>query len=818
MQSFQLNRSSSRSPLRFLLGSLPLILFLLLPAALPAQLTPADYDRALDLQQKYRGLVLHQPDAPQWANDAGNFVYRRTIAGGFEFVAVDAESKTAAPAFDHARLAETLAKSLGQPVKPELLPFSSAHRNGNILEFELGAESNPEHWRCELPAYTCAKQPAPADRPADDEDGGYDSTPRAINGPAAGHLSPDGKWLAFVENYNLALRPAGLHGEEAARQTVPLSQDGSEGDYYAVDTLAWSPDSKHLAAYRVRPGYRRLVHYIESSPADQLQPKSSAMVYPKPGDLLPLLQPVLFQIETKQQLPIHNALFPNPYELTPFAWWNDSRGFTFDYNQRGHQLYRVVEVDAANGNARTLIEETSTTFVNYEPLTRDQFDHGKYFRHDIADGKEILWASERDGWEHLYLFDGHSGALKQQITKGDWVVRAVDRVDEVNRQIYFEASGINPGEDPYYVHGYRIGFDGSGLTPLSPIEADHTLSYSPDGKYYVDTYSRLDLPPVMELHRASDASLFMAVDKADATALKAPGWQPAEPFHAAGRDGKTQIWGVLYRPANFDPAKKYPVVEDIYAGPQGSFVPKSFTTRIQPLTELGFVVAQIDGMGTNNRSRAFHDVAWHNLKDSGFADRILWHQAAAKNIPGTTSRAWASSAPPQAGKTQWPRCSSILSSTRQPWPTPAAMTTAWTRSGGTSSGWAGRWGPGMPTPRTRKMPGDCRASSCLSWARWTKTSTRPQPSKSPTASSRPTRTSICSSFPGAATEPEAATGSASSWISSFAISSTSRRQTGTGSRSRTGKPNRSHENAVEVAQFQSELQRLPPEESFKQAR
>jgi len=615
-----------RSILHMLASLLPLAL---LAASLRAQLTPADYERALSLQQKYRGLVLHLPDAPEWANAADRFVYRRTVHGGHEFVLVDAEKQTAGPAFDHARLAASLAKSLGEPVRPETLPFETAHLDGNTLEFERG----PEHWRCDLATYECAKLPAPPDHPADPEDEGYDSTPPAINGPAAGRLSPDGKWLALVENYNVAVRPADLRGEDAVRRTVALSQDGSEGNYYAVGTFAWSPDSKHLAAYRIRPGYRRLVHYVESSPADQLQPKSSAMVYPKPGDLLPLFQPALFQIEDKRQFAIENTLFPNPYQLTPFAWWNDSRGFTFDYNQRGHQLYRVVEVDAASGNARTLIEESSATFVNYEPLSRDQFDHGKSFRQDIADGKEIVWASERDGREQLYLYDGHTGELKRQITRGDWVVRAVDRVDEAKREIYFEASGMNPDDDPYFVHGYRIAFDGSGLTPLSPAPADHKLNYSPDGKYYVDTYSRLDLPPVMELRRSVDASLLMTVDTADATALRAAGWQPAEPFHAQGRDGKTQIWGVLYRPANFDPARKYPVVEDIYAGPQGSFVPKSFTTRIQPLTELGFVVVQIDGMGTNNRSRAFHDVAWRNLKDAGFPDRILWHQAVAARYP-----------------------------------------------------------------------------------------------------------------------------------------------------------------------------------------
>jgi dipeptidyl aminopeptidase/acylaminoacyl peptidase len=606
----------------------PVLLVALLPASLSAQVKPSDYERALNLQQKYRGLVLRQADEADWTEGSDRFVYRRTIPGGHEFVLVDAEKLTQTPAFDHAHLSAELTKVLGEPIKPETLPFERVHLDRSAFEFEHGKD----RWRCDLAAYTCSKLPAVGDPPAPDDEG-YDSTLPPVNGPAAGRISPDGKWLAFVQNYNVAIRPAQAGTENPGHKAILLSEDGSEGNYYAVDSLAWSPDSKHLAAYRIRLGYRRLVHYVESSPQDQLQPKSSSMVYPKPGDLLPLYQPVLFQMDSKQELPIDNALFSNPYEMLPFAWWSDSRAVTFEYNQRGHHVYRVIEADAASGNARTLIEESSPTFVNYEPLSPNQYDHGKYFRKDIADGKEIVWASERDGWEHLYLFDGHTGQLKQQITKGDWVVRAVDRVDEETRQIYFEASGMDPDEDPYYVHAYRIGFDGKGLTALSPILANHELRYSPDGKYFVDTYSRLDLPPVMELRRSSDGSLAMTLDTADATALRAAGWQPAEPFHTPGRDGKTQIWGIIYRPTNFDPAKKYPVVEDIYAGPQGSFVPKSFNARAQPLTELGFVVVQIDGMGTNNRSRAFHDVAWRNLKDAGFPDRILWHQAVARKYP-----------------------------------------------------------------------------------------------------------------------------------------------------------------------------------------
>jgi dipeptidyl aminopeptidase/acylaminoacyl peptidase len=616
-----------------------LLTIALLPAVLPVTLradVAADaYERALNLPEKYRNLVQHLPDNVEWIEGTDRFIYRRTIPGGHEFLLVDAEKQAQQPAFDHARLATELTKALGQPVKPEALPFERFRiiDSGAALTFARGRE----RWRCDLTAYTCAKQPRRGETADDDEDGGYDSTPRPVNGPAHSVTSPDGNWLAFVNNYNVVLRPAHAKREDAERETVTLSQDGSEGNYYAPETLAWSPDSKHLAAYRIRPGYKREVHYVESSPVDQLQPKYSAMVYPKAGDLLALYQPVLFDVAAHHEMPIDNALFPNPYDMNSFEWWKDSRGLTFEYNQRGHQLYRVIEVDAATGNAHTLIEESSKTFINYEPLTRNQFDHGKYYRHDMEDGKQILWASERDGWEHLYLFDAQAGPGQQmtarQITHGDWVVRAVDHVDEANHEIYFEASGVDSDEDPYYVHGYKIHFDGTGLTPLTPIKADHTLNYSQDGKYYVDTYSRLDLPPVMELHRTEDGSVAMTVDSADDTQLKSAGWQPAEPFHTAGRDGKTQIWGILYRPLDFDPKKKYPVIEDIYAGPQGSFVPKSFTTRAEPLTALGFVVTQIDGMGTNNRSRAFHDVAWRNLKDAGFADRILWHQAVAAKYP-----------------------------------------------------------------------------------------------------------------------------------------------------------------------------------------
>jgi len=591
-----------------------------------AQVTAADYTRAAEKHSKYSGLALNIPDTPEWIEGSDSFVYRKTVEGGHAFVLVDASTLTKQAPFDHAKMAIALGKASGKEYKAETLPFEHFRFADKRSAIEFLLEN--VRWHCDLNSYVCSSSGAlhPGDDGYDSDDD-YDDSPKAVNSDTQVEASPDGKWLAYVVNYNVAVR-----AKDGSQQTM-LSTDGSEGNYYARSTIVWSPDSKRLVAYRIRPGYRRVLHYIESSPPNQLQPEYPTMVYPKAGDLLDLEQPAIFDVAAKREISIANELFSNPFEISRAVWWKDGRGFTFEYNQRGHQAYRVLEVDAATGKVRSLISEESSTFVDYRPLVMNQNDTGKVYRHDIADGKEIIWMSERDGWAHLYLLDGQTGAIRNQITKGEWVVRAVNHVDDGKRQIWFEASGMRAGEDPYYVHAYRVNFDGSNLTPLTEAEGNHHLEYSEDGKYYVDIWSRIDLPPIMTLFRVEDNKQLLVVEKGDIQKLLAAGWHPPEVFTAKGRDGRTDIWGVVYKPANFDPRKKYPVIEDIYAGPQGSFVPKSFTTRSERLTELGFVVVQIDGMGTNNRSKAFHDVAWHNLKDAGFADRILWHRAAAAQYP-----------------------------------------------------------------------------------------------------------------------------------------------------------------------------------------
>lgn len=478
----------------------------------------------------------------------------------------------------------------------------------------------------------CAARPndaAPAYVPHDDHPG--------VGSPILGQLpqpphescaSFDGQYQAFIQNFNVYIQPKG------GAPAYPISFDGTENNAYSFYTLAWSPDSKKLVAYHVRPGFDRLVTYIESSPADQIQPKTTTVHYAKPGDPVDIAQPVLFDIATKQAIQIDNALFPNPFDLTEPVWWNDSRGFTFEYNQRGHQAYTVIEVNAQTGAARPLIAETTKTFFYYNDLGPG-LSAGRRYRHDVDDGKEIIWASERDGWEHLYLYDGVTGKVKNQITKGDWLVRNVDFVDDKRRQIWFEVGGSIAGQDPYFTQYYRINFDGTGLTRLTDADGMHTASFSRDRMFYVDRWQRVDLAPVAQLRRRSDQKVVLELDHGDTTALRAAGFRAPEVFVAKGRDGKTDIWGTITRPLHFDPTKKYPVIENIYAGPQGSFVPKTFSAIApdQALAELGFIVVHIDGMGTSNRSKAFHDVAFKDLADAGFPDRILWHKAVAAKYP-----------------------------------------------------------------------------------------------------------------------------------------------------------------------------------------
>ena len=539
-----------------------------------SQVTRADYERA-DTILKCSDRVYSPAIHPEWIDSSHYFWYKNHEKEGDFYYLVNAESGKKQRAADKKGLAAFFSK------KQKKLAES-------LLKEE---EKRPDRWRRREEA------PVPV-------------------------VSPDKKWEAYVKDNNLYLSPVRDEKEkDKPKEEIALTMDGTANLRYDGCSIIWSPDSRKLATVKVRDVQERRIPLIESSPSSQKQPILQWRNYAKPGDVLPVYLPVLFDVEARKQMALNVTPYENQFYLNLTGWREDSRAFTFEFNQRGHQRYVIGEVSAADGSIRHLVDEQTKTFIYYY----------NNYRYDLDDGKELLWISERDGWRHLYLIDGTSGQVKQQVTKGEWVVRQVDYVDETNRVVYFTASGFNKGEDPYNLHYCRINLDGTGFTDMTPENGNHRVTFSADRSYFTDVYSRPDLPPVSQLKRTSDASVVAGLQRCDVSALQAESWQMPEVFCAKGRDGQTDIWGNIYRPMHFDASKSYPVVEFIYAGPHDSHVDKDFKPAhhlVSKLVELGFIVVSIDGMGTSNRSKAFHDVCWKNLKDAGFPDRIAWMKAA----------------------------------------------------------------------------------------------------------------------------------------------------------------------------------------------
>lgn len=587
-----------------------------LKPALPAsaQGTRADYDRANGLVALTRDKVISGSVEPHWIAGGSRFWYRSDRPGGHRtFLVVDPAAGTKQPAFDAKRLAASLSKTLGKNVDAERLPIERIGLTGEKLELTIQAEGKA--YAVDPATYDLSPGTLP---PLETTPAGRGGNGRGFGGRPS-LRSPDGRWQTVIKDNNILLR------EMASGQEAALTTDGKADDRYE-ERCYWSPDSKHLVAFKTIPAQEHKVYSVESSPKDQLQPKLRTLDYLKPGDQIAHPRPHLFDVATKRDIPVKEDLFPTPWQITEGRWESDSRHFTFLYNQRGHQVMRLVSLDAETGATTALIDEQAKTFIDWT---------NKVFLRQLPLTHEALWMSERDGWNHLYLYDTTTGQVKNQVTKGTWVVRDVDRVDPEKRQVWFRASGLVPGQDPYYVHYCRVNFDGTGFTRLTDGDGTHTATFSADGKYLLDSWSRVDQPTVTELRRTEDGGRVMELERGDASALLATGWQYPERFVAKARDGATDIYGVIVRPTNFDPAKKYPVIENIYAGPQGAFVPKAFApmSAMQSLAELGFIVVQMDGMGTNFRSKAFHDVCWKNLGDAGFPDRILWIKAAAAKHP-----------------------------------------------------------------------------------------------------------------------------------------------------------------------------------------
>lgn len=575
-----------------------------------AQVTRADYARAERLlSTNARKLVFTMEVAPTWIEKSDRFWYVRETRTGKTFLIADAATGASTPAFDHARLASALNTAAGGRFTAERLPFDNFDfvRSGTAIEFEASNAG----WQCDLTAYRCERKSAALETEA---------------------RSPDGRWVAFVKDFNLFVRPS---DGGPARQ---LTSDGVEANYYASPaspssggvtnmlterpraiSVRWSPDSRKLLTFRLDER-KVLEHVVVQSVRHDgvVRPTPIKFRYTLPGDANhPLASLLIVDVASGATTAVkHEPLmtFGSPIGST---WWSgDSGRVYFIEEPRGWAWARLKEADARTGVVRPIIEEKSSTYLQLS------FSGPPNVR--VLDRtSDVVWFSERDGWGHLYLHDARTGAVKNPITRGEWVVRELLHVDEEQRWVYFTAGGREAGRDPYYRHLYRARLDGSAIELLTPEDAEHNVSLSPTGKFIVDTYSRVDLPPVSVL-RTADGKVTRTLEKADVEALLATGWKFPERFSTTGRDGKTLVYGAVFRPSNFDASKKYPIVDDIYPGPHNFHAPKSFAQALglhaNSIAELGFVVVTVDGMGTCCRSKPFHDVSFHNLADAGGID------------------------------------------------------------------------------------------------------------------------------------------------------------------------------------------------------
>ena len=453
--------------------------------------------------------------------------------------------------------------------------------------------------------------------------------------------SPDGKRTAFIRDWNLWVRDI-ASGKETA-----LTKDGIKDFGYATDNagwtrsdrpiLVWSPDSKKIATFQQdqrRVGEMYLVDTTAGHPGLQ------AWKYPLPGDdTVTMIHRVVIDVDSGKvvrfQMPpdqhrstLCDDLACRGGEWGDVQWGADGSTVAFVSTARDHRHEQLRIADAASGTVRDVLEEKAETFF--------ESGNGAINWRYLQGSNEALWFSERDNWGHLYLYDARNGREKHAITSGDWNVTQLLRVDEKNRLLYFVGVGREPGRDPYFRHFYRVGMDGRNLQLLTPDDGDHEISLSPSGRYFVDTFSAPDVPPVTQL-RDADGGLIATIERADISKLVAAGWKPPMPITVKARDGRTDLYGLLYRPTTLDETRTYPIVNHIYPGPQtGSVGSRAFSPSrgdTQALAELGFVVVEIDGMGTPWRSKKFHEAYYGNMGDNTLPDQVAAMKELAARFP-----------------------------------------------------------------------------------------------------------------------------------------------------------------------------------------
>ena len=584
----------------------------------PAALTASDYARAEQfLAYNTTPLVFHGAVRGAWI-DGDRLVYRDQVPEGTEFIVADPVRRTRARAFDQAALAAALSAAAETTYDAMHLPFPefTYAPDGKSITFDAG----PRRWTCSLaPAHCAAGQ---RERGARDE-----------------VLSPDGRRAAFIRGDNLWVR------DVATGTETRLTTDGRPDFGYATDNagwirsdrpiLVWSPDSKKIATFQQDQRGVGDMYLVETRVG---HPVLEAWKYPLPGDsVVTTIQRVIVDVDRasviRLQMPPdqHRSTLCDHIACggswTDVDWSPDGSQLFFVSTSRDHKHEWARVADAATGAVREVLDETSPT--QYES------GFGRSNLHPLWDAHELIWFSERDGWGHLYLYDLATGRLVNRITGGDWPVLDILRVDDAARTVWFVAAGRDPA-NPYFRHLYRVRLDGSHFTALTPEPGDHDVTLAPDGKYFLDVYSQPDVPPVSVLRDAA-GNVRVPLERADISKLLAIGWKPPTVITVKARDGKTDLYGLLFRPTTIDTTRTYPIVNNIYPGPQiGSVGSWSFAAArgdAQAMAELGFVVVQINAMGTPMRSKAFHDAYYGDMGDNGLPDQIAAMKELARRDP-----------------------------------------------------------------------------------------------------------------------------------------------------------------------------------------
>jgi len=587
--------------------------------------TAADYQRAEKfLAYNATPLVFHKVHATWLARD--RFWYRNTGPQGIEFVIYDAARTTRQPAFDHAKLAAAFSAAAGKKYDAAHLPFVTFEFSADekAISFPLRGQD----WKCDLQVNRCAPEGKPREPGA---------------GPRPEAKSPDGKSIAFIRDWNLWVR------EAATGKETQLTTDGVKDFGYATDNagwthsdrpiLLWSPDSKKIATFQQDQRGVGEMYLVETKVG---HPRLLAWKYPLPGDeIVTTIQRVIIDLSNvnspkviRLQLPAdqHRSTLCDDVacrggEWADVEWSRDGTHLAFVSTSRDHKHEQLRVADSASGAVRDVLEETVAT----------QFEsgQGRVNWHYLPASNEVIWCSERDGWSHLYLYDLATGRLKNRITSGQWAVTQMLRIDEKKRMLYFLADGREKG-NPYLSHLYRVGFDGKDLALLTPEEGNHDVVISPSGRFFVDSYSTSDAPSITVV-RDENGAVLDTVEREDISHLAAAGWKPPIPITVKARDGVTDLYGLMFEPTNLDRSRKYPIINNIYPGPQGGSVHGwSFSEArgdCQALAELGFVVVQIEGMGNPLRSKKFHDFYYGNMGDNTLPDQIAGMKQLAAKYP-----------------------------------------------------------------------------------------------------------------------------------------------------------------------------------------